>query len=305
MDVINYDLQGTVFNIQRYSLHDGPGIRTIVFLKGCPLSCKWCSNPESQNPKPELIFNRESCIGCGRCERACSLGAIKLDDPDRIDRTVCTGCGKCQEACVAGALEKKGQRMTVAEVICELKKDAINFRRSGGGITLSGGEPLGQSDFAAELLKACQAQGWHTAMETTMFASEQAVRKVMPYLDLALMDVKMMNDTAHLKYTGQSNVPIHRNAGIAAQMTQVVIRVPLIPNVNNSADEIRSICSYAKKLRGIRTIHLLPYHTYGENKYGLLGKNYEMRGVGDMKTEEAANLQKVVEQEGFRCIIGG
>lgn len=205
MNPVNDQMEGIVFNIQRYSIHDGPGIRTIVFLKGCPLACQWCSNPESQKLSPEMIYNSTSCIGCGACQNVCSVGAIDPSNPYWIDRKRCTSCGKCQEVCFSGALQMKGQTMTVAEVIKELKKDATIYRRSGGGITLSGGEPLVQSEFARELLMACQSLGWHTAIETTLYASAEVIDKVFPYIDLALVDVKSMDAGIHQKYTGVSN----------------------------------------------------------------------------------------------------
>ena len=306
---INYETQGTVFNIQRYSIHDGPGIRTIVFLKGCPLSCRWCSNPESQTRAAEMIFNQMDCTGCGRCVSACNIGAISMENPQRIDRSICTGCGKCQSACIYEALEQKGEQMTVAQVMEQLKKDSSYYRRSGGGITLSGGEPLVQSEFAAQLLKACQAQGWHTAVETTVFAPEEAIRKVFPYVDLALIDIKSTNDRQHREYTGCSNEIILKNAVLAAELTKVTVRIPVIPGFNTDpgdpAGEIRKICGYAKSLNNVDMIHLLPYHTYGENKYQLTGRQYQMKGTGFLSDREQEHLKQVVEAEGFACMIGG
>ena len=197
MDTINYRTEGTVFDIQRFSIHDGPGVRTIVFLKGCPLSCLWCSNPESQKLKPVLMYQSMNCIHCGRCISACKIGAINPNNKNFIDRDICTACGECVNVCPTSALTLKGKKMTVEQVIKELKKDAIVYRRSGGGITLSGGEPLVQSEFAKELLKACKAQGWHTAIETTAYANTETIEEVFPYIDLALMDIKSINSEMH------------------------------------------------------------------------------------------------------------
>lgn len=198
MDSINYNLMGTVFDIQRFSLHDGPGIRTIVFLKGCPLSCQWCSNPESQSIKPVIMYKEDDCLHCGRCITACKRGAISPENKTWINRELCSGCGECVNACPAGALVLKGKTMSIQQVIRELKKDATTYRRSGGGITLSGGEPLMQYEFASELLQACKGQGWNTAIETTGVGSREAIEKVIPYVDTVLLDIKHKIGRAHV-----------------------------------------------------------------------------------------------------------
>ena len=305
MDSINYNASGTVFDIQRFSLHDGPGIRTIVFLKGCPLSCKWCSNPESQNMKPVIMYKKNECLHCGRCINACSRKAISFENKTFIDRSICTGCGECANACPAGALVVKGKTMTVQQLIRELKKDATTYRRSGGGITLSGGEPLVQYEFAAELLRACKAQGWDTAIETTGAGITEAVEKVIPYVDTVLLDIKHLDTEKHKKFTGIGNEQILKNAARISQISSTVVRVPVIPGFNYSEEEIRAITEFAKTLRGVRTIHLLPYHTFGENKYDLLGCDYELADIKPLKPEELEHLKTMVEREGFQCIIGG
>ncbi len=305
MDSINYNASGTVFDIQRFSLHDGPGIRTIVFLKGCPLSCKWCSNPESQNMKPVIMYKKNECLHCGRCINACSRKAISFENKTFIDRSICTGCGECANACPAGALVVKGKTMTVQQLIRELKKDATTYRRSGGGITLSGGEPLVQYEFAAELLRACKAQGWDTAIETTGAGITEAVEKVIPYVDTVLLDIKHLDTEKHKKFTGIGNEQILKNAARISQISSTVVRVPVIPGFNYSEEEIRAITEFAKMLRGVRTIHLLPYHTFGENKYDLLGRDYALADIKPLKPEELEHLKTMVEREGFQCIIGG
>lgn len=302
---IDYSAVGTVFNIQRYSIHDGPGIRTIAFLKGCPLSCLWCCNPESQNPKPEVMFQASLCIHCGKCLKACKFGALDPQNPGFIDHKKCVACGECVNVCPAGALTMKGQRMTVQQVIQELKRDEINYRRSGGGITLSGGEPLLQSGFATELLKASQAKGWHTAIETTAFASAEAIEKVFPYIDLALLDLKSLDNEIHKRVTGVSNAIILKNARRISEITQTVVRVPTIPQVNASPEGIRAICEFVLTLHQVTTVHLLPYHTYGENKYGLLGRDYPMDPETSISEEQIGELKKIVESYGLQCMIGG
>jgi len=305
MDSINYCMEGLVFDIQRFSIHDGPGIRTIVFLKGCPLSCRWCSNPESQSLKPVIMYQEMNCIHCGKCIAACKKGAISINNKDFINRDICTACGECVNVCPASALTLKGKKMTVEQVIKELKKDAINYRRSGGGITLSGGEPLVQSDFSKELLKACKAQGWHTAMETTGFGATETIEKVFPYIDLALMDIKHMNSDIHKEYTGVSNEIILENVARISKITKMVVRVPVIPDFNSSEQSIFEICKFVKTLNNVDTIHLLPYHTYGENKYKLLGKDYLIKELRNLSGNEIENLKRIVENQGFKCTIGG
>lgn len=305
MDSINYNLTGTVFDLQRFSLHDGPGIRTIVFLKGCPLSCRWCSNPESQNVKPVMMYKQDDCLHCGRCMTACKRGAISPDNKTWVDRELCSGCGECANACPAGALVLKGKTMSVQQVIRELKKDATTYRRSGGGITLSGGEPLVQYEFASELLQACKGQGWNTAIETTGIGSADAIEKVIPHVDTVLLDLKHMDAGQHKKYTGGSNEPVLKNAPRISRLSRTVVRVPVIPEFNHSAEDIGAIADFARSLTGVRTIHLLPYHSFGENKYGLLGQDYSLKHVKPLAPEDLAECRAVVEGYGFQCVIGG
>lgn len=305
MDTINYRIEGNIFDIQRFSIHDGPGIRTIVFLKGCPLSCLWCSNPESQKLKPALMYQPMNCIHCGKCVSACKIKAINPKNKEFIDRNTCTSCGECVNVCPTGALTIKGKKMTVEQVIKELKKDAIFYRRSGGGITLSGGEPLVQSAFVKELLKACKAQGWHTAIETTAYANTEVIESVFPYIDLTLMDIKSTNSLLHKKYTGVSNEIIIDNAKLVSKITKMVVRVPLIPGFNSSEEDILEICNIVKTLNNVNTIHLLPYHTYGENKYDLLGREYLMKEIKPLNNKEIERLQEIIGGQGIKCVIGG
>lgn len=302
---IDYNKTGIVFDIQRFSIHDGPGIRTIVFLKGCPLSCLWCCNPESQKLKPVIMFQASNCIHCGRCISACKQGAINPANKGLIDRELCIGCGECANVCPASALVLKGKTMTVEQVILELKKDAISYRRSGGGITISGGEALVQSEFTTELLKACKAQGWHTAIETTGYSNSSAIERIFPYIDLALLDIKAMSSEIHQKYTGVKNDVVLKNAVRISEITETVIRVPTIPSVNATVEEFNKICSFAKTLHDIKTIHILPYHTYGENKYELLNKDYLMKDIRSLNPDEIELLKTVVESHNFECVIGG
>ncbi|MCE0495504.1 glycyl-radical enzyme activating protein [Vibrio salinus] len=302
---VNYNAEGVLFNIQRYSLHDGPGIRTIPFFKGCPLSCKWCSNPESHQPQPELIYKKTDCIHCGKCVSACKQQALSPNNPFFIDRERCIQCGECTDICPTNALEMKGKRMSVEQVILELNKEENLFRRSGGGVTLSGGEPLAQPEFARELLKACKEKGWHTAIETTGYTSKEIIEDVFPWVDLALTDIKAINPYIHKENTGVDNTVILENLIRISFITKVIVRVPVIPGVNDNPDEIRAICEFARLMLNVDTIHLLPYHTYGENKYQLLGREYPMGDMPVNREDKIESLKQVVESLGFHCHIGG
>jgi pyruvate formate lyase activating enzyme len=304
---INYQEAGIVFNMQRFSIHDGPGIRTIAFLKGCPLTCHWCSNPESHKKEPQVMFNINNCVGCRKCEKICSLGAIDFNLTNRINQSICTGCGKCVDACLPGALVMSGCKRTVEDVVNELKKDVAQYRRSGGGITLSGGEPLSQPDYASELLKACKSLGWHTAMETTAFASEDAIEKVIPWVDLVLLDIKSMDTDKHKRFTGVNNEIILKNAKKIAQLgTEVVVRVPVIPLFNADETSIKDIAVFVKSLMSVKELHLLPYHKLGVNKYECLGKHYPInKDITTPNEDIMMRLKNVVEAYGLKCNIGG
>lgn len=305
MSAVVWDKEGIVFDIQRFSIHDGPGIRTIVFLKGCPLRCRWCCNPESQKLEPSLMYLDGNCVHCGRCVEVCKVGALSRANPGFIDRDRCVVCGKCAEVCPTGALSLRGRSMTVWQVVQELAKDATSYRRSGGGVTLSGGEPLVQSDFALEILRACKENGWSTAMETTGCVSKEIVETVMPFVDHALVDIKAIDPAVHRANTGVDNRQILENAIRIAHITQTVVRVPVVPGVNADPVSIDAIARFAELMETVETVHLLPYHTYGENKYELLGRDYPMGEVPKLAPETVAELKRVVEGHGLTCVIGG
>ncbi|MGR6979971.1 glycyl-radical enzyme activating protein [Testudinibacter sp. P27/CKL/0425] len=305
MENIAYDTEGVLFNIQRYSLHDGPGIRTIPFLKGCPLACKWCSNPESQNPKPELLFKANDCIHCGKCLAVCQHQVLSISNPNFVDRQACVGCGDCAEVCPTQALLMKGKRMTVAQVVQELQKDSNVYRRSGGGITLSGGEPLSQPHFARELLRACREKGWHTAIETTGLTTKAVIEDVFPFVDLALTDIKAINPTIHRNATGVDNRIILENVIRISYITKTIVRIPVIGGVNDNISEIQAIADFTKLMHNITTIHLLPYHNYGENKYSLLGRIYPMGNTGEVEKDKMNIFKQEIENKGISCQIGG
>lgn len=298
--------QGVIFDIQRFSVHDGPGIRTIVFFKGCPLRCRWCSNPESQHKEPQIMFVDQNCIGCKHCTEACPTGALSFTPSFHVDDNKCHLCGKCVDVCYPEALNFSGHQQSVEEVLAELKKDQIHYKRSGGGITLSGGEPLAQPEFAVDLLKACKARGWHTAVETTAFTSREVLEKVLPWLDLVLLDIKHVDDHKHQEFVGRSNESILQNAKFIGQFgVPIIIRVPVIPTFNSEVHEIESIASFAQCIKGVKELHLLPYHRLGENKYSYLNYDYRMQGIEPPTKETMNALKKAVEAKGLVCKIGG
>lgn len=305
MEKIEYDLEGTVFNIQRYSLHDGPGIRTIPFLKGCPLACKWCSNPESQKPQPEIMYQKSNCIHCGKCFEACRYGALSKENPYMVDRDRCVACGACAEVCPTNALVLKGKKMTVWEVIHELQKDENIYRRSDGGITLSGGESLSQPKFTRELLRACKERGWHTAIETTGMTTKEIIESIMPFVDLALTDIKIIDPSIHKNVTGVDNQIILENVIRISNLTKTIVRIPVIPNVNDNIEAIRAIAEFTKLMKNINEIHLLPYHNFGENKYNLLGRIYPLHGVKELPKDKINLLKQEIEKFDIACQIGG
>ncbi len=254
---------GRIFDIQRFSVHDGPGVRTIIFLKGCFLRCKWCCNPESQKREIETML---------------------VDGKEKV----------------------MGRDVTVAELMTDIEKDRIYYRRSGGGVTLSGGESLAQPDFAAAILRACKEKGINTALESTACAGYDKIQKLLPYLDLYLMDIKHINSQKHKEFTTQPNDLILENAKrLATDAKKLIIRVPVIPTFNDTEQEIRDIAEFTKNLKTVEELHLLPYHRLGEDKYKGLGRTYEMHGIDLIPAKHIQKLKKVVEETGLTCMIGG
>jgi len=301
-----WEAKGMVSDIQRFSLHDGPGIRTIVFLKGCPLRCSWCSNPETQAPERQLLVQEKNCQGCRRCVEVCPTGAITFTPNLTINRLSCVSCGHCAAVCYTGALTMNGRELNVNQIVTELKKDEAYYRRSGGGITLSGGEPLYQTEFAVNLLRACKEMGWSTAIETTGFCNPALLANILPLLDTVLLDIKHMDDGKHQAYVKQSNELILKNARfIAEQGASVIIRVPVIPGFNDTEAEIGRIASFGASLPGVRELHLLPYHRLGENKYTYLDTEYSMKDEIPPAVAAMENLRRTVISYGIECQIGG
>jgi pyruvate formate lyase activating enzyme len=297
--------KGLIFNVQKFSLHDGPGIRTIVFLKGCPLACKWCSNPEGRSREIELMHSSERCIGveeCGRmCSSACLEGALHADDDGRIrvDRSRCNACGECSHLCPSGALEMSGRWMSVSEVLRAVEEDDAFYARSGGGLTVSGGEPLAQGAFVRALLMAARRRGVDTAIETSGLCSWNTMSRVAPHTDRIFFDIKCLDDVKHRIGTGVSNASILENFKKLRHRfpaTPVTVRTPIIPGFNDSVADIGAIVRFIAEAGGASSYELLPYHRFGEPKYAKLGRRYLLSEVESLAEGHLRELRSVAMQ---------
>lgn len=295
--------KGLVFSIQRYSTEDGPGIRTTVFLKGCPLRCLWCHNPEGQEFSPQIAFNDSRCIGCKGCVAACPQGAINFTaDGSRTDRGKCRSCGKCAEACPTGARELIGKYMTAEEVFSEIERDALFYRSSGGGVTVGGGEPTMQPRFLVEFLGKCHEQGIHTALDTSGYVKWQEMEEILKHVDLVLYDLKQIDPARHAEYTGVSPELILENArGISGKGIPMIIRVPVIPGYTDGEDNIRGIMEFASILKNVVKVDLLPFHRLGEPKYKKLGRNYVFEGTQPPADDHMRKLKRLVASSGLQA----
>ncbi|MBI2854064.1 MAG: glycyl-radical enzyme activating protein [Chloroflexi bacterium] len=294
-----------VFNIQRFSIQDGPGIRTTVFIKGCPLRCLWCSNPESQNPFPEVGHRNSVCNKCGRCVAVCEEHAISVTaEGVRINRDTCTNCGRCVEVCLPRALETYGKETTAQEAFEEVVRDRSFYRNSGGGITVSGGEPLSQPSFVADLFGECRDAGITTCIETSGYAGPEAWKTVLPHTDLVLFDIKLLDPEYHLRMTGKNNDRILENLSLALSSgVPVIIRIPVIPGVNDSSETISEIAHFLSDKKQIKKVHLLPYHRFGTSKYLALDRTY---GLDSLRPPEEGHLRKlndIIESMNIGCEI--
>lgn len=308
---IDYSLTAPVFNIQSYSIHDGPGIRTTVFLKGCPLRCFWCANPESNAAFPELMTYSSKCTGCGGCLSACPLGAISLRFYKskfiaHTDRSLCTHCGKCVPACPSDAREIAGKEMTVGQVIDRVRADKLFLESSGGGMTISGGEALAHPHFSAHLLAAAHTEGIHTAVESCVYAPVDAIDLVFPHVDLALLDIKHMDTAAHKNFVGVPNEQILSNIRHICNELNIptILRMPTIPGYNDNDENIRAVGEFAASLRQNVTIHLLPYHRLGDSKSESLGKP-RFLGIEVPDSVRMESRKAILETYGIEVQIGG
>jgi len=299
------ELTGLVFNIQRYSIDDGPGVRTTVFMKGCPLTCLWCSNPESQNYSPELTWRYTSCKHCGTCVAICPEKALSLvDDEILIDRKACNCCGNCVDACISEALKVSGKEMTVDEVFKVIKRDYDYYEASGGGVTASGGEILGQADFIAALFKKCREAGIGTCADTSGFGDAAAFSKILEHTDLVLYDIKHMDKEEHVRACGRSNELIMSNFDLAIQSgVKTIVRVPLIPDYNTSDEALTAIAEAVSRRNGDAEVDIMPYHSYGANKYRMLGMVYVLDDLRELMHQEKTRAKAIFESHGLKCEI--
>jgi len=291
------DLRGTIFDIERFAVHDGPGIRTTVFFKGCPLRCLWCHNPESIKIERQIVFFQNKCIGCGECFKRCPNGAVEATSQGRkYHRDRCTLCGTCVEYCYAEATVMQGKVVSVQEVIEEVKKDMPFYENSGGGVTLSGGEPTMQPEFCIAVLRESKEAGMHTALDTSGYAKWDTLRRILEYVDLVLYDVKHMDPLKHKEYTGLSNRLILSNLRKLDELNiSIEIRMPIIPGLNDFEGNLSAVSQFLSEMRNIKRIRLLPYHRLGEGKYERLDMEYKLKDLeppGKARIEQLAEFMK-------------
>ncbi|HZK56041.1 MAG TPA: glycyl-radical enzyme activating protein [Desulfosporosinus sp.] len=294
-----------IFNIQRYSTEDGPGIRTTVFFQGCPLSCPWCSNPESKQHKPQLLHFSNTCVQCYSCLKACPTGASQKKDDGSVwvDRAICNGCGACVKVCPANARSNAGKWMTVDEVFNIIDKDSSYYMNSDGGVTLGGGECTSQPEFALELLDRCYHRAIHTCLDTCGYTPWAVLEKILPKVELVLFDIKHMDPVKHKELTGVDNELILDNASKIKQMgIEIIIRLPLIPGYNDDERNIKATGRFMK-LRGLDRVDILPYHRLGVNKYNALGEEYPLAELPSLEKDNINKTVKILESYGLKVNV--
>ncbi len=293
------DPEGTIFQIQRWSVNDGDGIRSTVFFKGCPLRCQWCANPESWRHEVEILFFADRCTGCGRCAAVCSTGASRIADGQVcFEREQCSACGACTSVCPAGAKNAMGKAVSVADVLKTIKRDAVFYRESGGGVTFSGGEPFAQPSFLRQLVSACHENGIATAVETSGFFDLAAVQDILEMIDCVFVDIKHMDEAQHKMLTGVGNRTILANIAALSQWhPRVIVRVPLIRGINDSEENFRTLCAFLKAETRVSGVELLPYHDYGQAKYEAVGAGFHTFSAPDDET--IARFQQLLESQGI------
>ncbi len=294
-----------VLSITRMTIHNGPGMRTLILFKGCPLHCLWCSTPESQKTEPEIGVYPAKCIQCGLCLPVCSVNAISLADGKlSIDRTLCNSCGKCAEVCNAKAIEVLGHRMTIAQIIAEVKKDEIVFKYSHGGVTISGGEPLFDTGFALKLLRAFREEGINTGVDTCGQIPWSALEPMLPYVDFFLWDIKHMDPKKHKMLTGVSNELILSNAmAVSERHVPLYIRIPIIPGCNDSEENIRATCEFAVKLSSVVEVDIMPLHHLGKARYDSLNRPYPIANLALIPDDVIQGIKRLIESYGLKCVI--
>ncbi|MFC1933723.1 glycyl-radical enzyme activating protein [Chloroflexota bacterium] len=294
-----------VLRITRMNIHDGPGIRTLIPFKGCPLRCLWCSRPDSQKAEPEIAVYPSKCTQCGQCVPVCPLNAINLmNETISINRSLCNSCGKCAQACYPEAIKLLGQPMTVEELLTEAKKDVVIYKHSRGGVTISGGEPLLNPDFTEELLRVFKEEGISVGVDTCGHVPWANIERVLPYVDFFLWDIKHMDPEEHRKLTGVSSKLILSNArSVSEKNIPIYIRLPVIPGYNDSEENIRATCEFARGLSSVVEVHLLPLHHLGKAVYDSLDRPYPIADITLVPDSVLQDMKWLVESYGLKCSI--
>jgi len=307
MPVYNPEI-GLISHVQKYSTKDGPGIRSTVFFKGCPLGCLWCSNPELIRPQPDLLYDANKCVSCGTCIDVCPHHALGFDEAQHIyvNRQACRASGECVTACPQGALELIGREVSVDALVKELLKDAVFYATSNGGVTFSGGEPLYQSGFIRKVAEALKAENIHIALDTCGDVSWCRFEEVLDVIDLVLYDIKLIDREAHIRFTGRDNDLILANAKmLAMQDIPMHIRLVSIPGVNDSKEELQDRMAFIKELSTVERVDLLPYHRYGVGKYPQLGLDYPLAGMREHSENEIEEMKELLASYGLPVAVGG
>lgn len=299
------EVKGIVFNIQRFSVQDGPGIRTTVFLKGCPLECPWCSNPESIKPYPEVAHVAAMCKHCGSCIKVCDLKAISFAEKGiKIDREKCNNCGKCVEVCINDALKLFGNEVSVEEVLDEAIKDKLYYHSSDGGVTASGGEALRQARFVSALFELCHEEGIHTTLDTSGHCRQADMEMVLEHTDLVLFDLKLIDPGSHIAILKASNQPIHRNARLIVERgVPMIVRIPLIPGLTDTDENLEGVANFVRELDSELPINILPYHRMGMGKYPMLDKEYKLSELQLMPDERLKEIVDYFQSHRLACDI--
>jgi len=296
------DIKACIFNIQKYSIHDGPGIRTVVFFKGCPLRCLWCSNPESQDNKIQIVCDKTKCVQCLHCIDLCPKNAISSTyNHIEIESNRCNACLKCINTCPNKALSLEGKFLSISEVMKEVMKDEMFYEESNGGVTLSGGEVLMQHEFASQLLKQLKEKNIHTAIETTGYTSKEIFSQFIENVDLLLFDMKHYDRDKHFEATNVYNDLIIENLKIAIDNGKdVIIRIPVIPNINSDLKDAKGFCKLLKSVNA-KKVNLLPFHQFGQKKYELLNRSYTLENVQQLHEEDLLEYKNIFTESGFDC----
>ena len=304
---VELEEKGIIFSIKRYSIHDGPGIRTTIFFKGCPITCLWCHNPEGISPGYELCFWGDQCLDCGSCIKACPEDAvIRKEGMISMDDLLCRRCGACVQACPTGAMEIIGEEMSVSGVMQEIEKDTIFYDESGGGATFSGGEPLLQPEFLISLLRDCKAKGIHTAVDTCGFVETDILVRVSRFVDLFLYDIKVMDEEKHKKVTGVSNQRILSNLKELSHIgAMITVRIPVIPGFNDDDENMKRTGQFISSLKNIKQVDLLPFHSLCIDKYSRLGKNFPMVPLKEERAHRMETIKCILEKYQFDVVLGG